>query len=94
MVSKYILSVCQCVVDNLYKKKICFNFVSNSVVFIDYRDLRNSCSCISGKFHSFGYLYSRKHDVILTKCSSYYVCENVSRFCVNRSTIACNECFD
>ena len=93
LVSKYILSVCQCVVGDLFKKKI-FDYVSDSVVFNDYHDLRNNCSCKSGKLHSFRYLYCHKHDEILTKCFSYDVCENASRFCGNRSTAACNECFD
>ena len=94
MVSKCILSVCQCAVYDLYKKKISSNYVSDSVVFNDYHDLRNNCSCKSGKSNSFGYLYCCKHDEILTEYFSYDVCKNASRFCGNRSTVACNECFN
>ena len=93
MVSKYILSVSQCVFDDLYKKKISFNYVSDSVVFNDCHDLRNNCSYKSVKLHSLGYLYCRKHNEILTKCFSY-VCKNASRFCGDISIIACNEYFD
>ena len=94
MFRKYILSVCQCAADDLFKEKISFNYISDSVVFNDYHNLRNNCSCKSGKSHSCGYLYCHKHDEILAKCFSYDVSENASRFSDNRSTVACNECFD
>ena len=62
MVRKFILSICQYVVDDLYKKKILFKYVSESVVFNDYHDLRNNCSCRSGKAHSFKYLCCCRHE--------------------------------
>ena len=77
-----------------FANKISFNYVSDSVVFNNYHDLRNNCSCKSRKSHSFGCLYCRKNDEILTKCFSCDVCKNASRLCGNKSIVACNECFD
>ena len=48
MVRRYILSVCYCVIDDLYKRNTYFNDLSGS----DH-DLRNNCTCRSENAHSF-----------------------------------------
>ena len=65
MVRKFYLSGSQCVVDDLYKKKTLFKYVSESVVFNDYHGLRNICSCKSGKAHSFHSYHSYRHILIV-----------------------------
>ena len=65
MVRKFILSVSQCVVDDLYKKKTLFKYVSESVVFNDYHGLKNNCSYRSGKAHSFHSYHSYHHILII-----------------------------
>ena len=67
MVRRYILSVCQCVIDDLYKWNTDFNFLSDSVVFNDHLDLRNNCTCRSRKAHSFGYIYCRRHKRVINQ---------------------------
>ena len=94
MVRKFILSISQCVVDDLYKKKILFKYVSESVFFNDYHDLRNNCSCRSRKAHSFKYLCCYRHEEVLLKLFSYDVCRSAKRFCSHRSKTACSKCFD
>ena len=48
MVRRYILSVCYCVIDDLYKRNTDFNYFADS----DH-DLRNNCTCRSENAHSF-----------------------------------------
>ena len=48
MVRRHILSVCYCVIDDLYKRNTYFNYLSGS----DH-DLRNNCTCRSENAHSF-----------------------------------------
>ena len=48
MVRRYILPVCYCVIDDLYKRNTYFNYLSGS----DH-DLRNNCLCRSENAHSF-----------------------------------------
>ena len=94
MVRRYILSLCQSVIDDLYKRNIDMNYLSDSVVFNDYHGLRNNCTCRSGKAHSFGYIYCRRHKELLIKFFSYDTCKTASKFCSRRPRVACNKCFD
>ena len=94
MVRRYILFLCQCVIDDLYKRNTDMNYLSDSVVFIDYHGLRNNCTCRSGKAHSFGYIYCRRHKELLIKFFSYDTCKTASKFCSHRPRVACNKCFD
>ena len=48
MVRRYILSVCQFVIADLYKRNNDFNYLADSAIFIDHHDLRNNCTCRSG----------------------------------------------
>ena len=86
MVPRYILSGCRCEIDDLYKRNIYFNYLSDSVVFNDNHDLRNNCTCRSGKAHSFGYFYCCRHNELLIKFKT------VSKFFFHRPRVACNEC--
>ena len=52
MVRRYILSVCQCVIDDLYKRNTDFNYLSDSAIFNDYHNFRNNCMCGSKKAYS------------------------------------------
>ena len=83
----------QCVTDDLCKKSIAFNYVSDSVVFHDCHYLRNNCTCRSGSAHSFG------HIVLGMKgySSSFFPTARVKAlaiFCSLWSRRACTECFD
>ena len=66
MDSKFILSICQCVIDELDKAAADFYYVSDAVVYNDYHDLRNNCPCNSGHTHYFAYVYCRKHEETFT----------------------------
>ena len=94
MVRRYILSVCECVTDDLYKRNTDINYFSDSVVFNDYHNLRNNCMCRSGKAHSYGYIYCHRHKELLIKFFSYDTCKTTRKFCSHRPRVACNECFD
>ena len=94
MARRCILCLCQCVIDGLYKRNTDFNYLSDSVVFNDYHDLRNNCTCRFGKAHSFGYIYCRRQKELLIKFFSYETCKTASKFCFHSPRVACNECFD
>ena len=94
MVRRYISFVCQCVIDDLYKRYNDINYLSDSLIFNDYHGLRNNCTCRSGNAHSFGYIYYRRHKELLIKFFSYDTCKTASKFCFHRPTVACNECSD
>lgn len=93
MIRRYVLSVCQCVIDDLYKQKVPFVYIADSVVYNDCRNLSYNCSCKSERFHGFGELYCPKHEELLNKFFSFDVCRNLTCICLNRST-ACDYCFD
>ena len=94
MVRRCILCLCQCVIDDLYKRNTDFNDLSDSVVFNDYHDLRKNCTCRFRKAHSFGYIYCRRRKELLIKFFSYETCKTASKFCFHSPRVACNECFD
>ena len=93
MICRYVLSVCQYVIDDLHKQKIPFVYITDSVVCNDYRDLRYNCSCKSERFHGFGEFYCHKHVELLSEFFSFNVCRNSTSVCSNRST-AYDDCFD
>ena len=92
MVRRYILSVCQCVIDDLYKRSTDFNYLSDSAIFNDYHNFRNNCMCGSRKAYSFGYIYCRRHKELLITFFSYDTCTTASKLCFHRPRVACNEC--
>ena len=63
----YILSICQCVIDDLFIHGLHFHYVSDSAVHSDYHDMRNNCRLYSGKLHHYGLLYCLKHLQVLQK---------------------------
>ena len=88
----YILSVCQCVIDDLVIHGSHFHYVSNSVVHNNYHDMRNNCRCNSGKLHHYGHWYCLKHLEVLQKFFSY-VCRRATRLCSHKSGGACKDCY-
>ena len=93
MISRYVLSLSKCVIDDLHKQKILFVYITDSVVYNNYRDLRYNCSCKSERFHGFGQLYCCKHKELLNKFSFFDFCRNSTSLCSNRFT-AYDDCFD
>ena len=89
----YILSVCQCVINDLFIHGLHFHYVSDSACHNDYHDMRNSCRCNSGKLHHYGLLYCLKHLEVLQKLFSYDVCRRATRFCSHKSGAACKDCY-
>ena len=61
MFARNLLSVCQCVIEDLEKNKIDFYYVHDSVVHNNYLDLKNTCFCKSKRLHGFGEYYCEKH---------------------------------
>ena len=90
----YILSVCQCAIDDLFIHGLHFHYVSDSIVYSDYHDMRNNYHCNSRKLHHSDNLYCLKHLEVLEKFFSYDVCGTATRFCSHESRAACNECCD
>ena len=58
---RYIVSVCHCVIGDISRRKIPFNYVPDDLVYNDYHNVRNNCRCNSGKLHYFGYIYCYRH---------------------------------
>ena len=94
MFARYLLSVCQCVIEDLEKNKIDFDYVHDSFVRNNYFDLKNTCFCKSKRLHGFGEYYCEKHEQILIKYYSFYACKQSSKACVHSNGLSCNSCFN
>ena len=78
IVGRYILSVCRCVFDYLFKNSIDFCIVFN------FNQCFDQCYCKSEKVHGFGNLHCEKHFKLLSDLFSDYAevkANSVNRFC-------------
>ena len=60
--ARYLLSVCQCVIEDL---DLDFYYFHGSVVRNNYFDLKNTCFCKSKRLHGFGEYYCEKNEELL-----------------------------
>ena len=94
MFARYLLSVCQCVIEDLEKNKIDFDYVHDSFVRNNYFDLKNTCFCKSKRLHGFGEYYCEKYEQVLIKYYSFHACRQSSKACVHSDGLSCNNCFN
>ena len=79
---RYIVSVCHCVIGDISRRKIPFNYVPDDLVYNDYQyhNVRNNCRCNSGKLHYFGYIYCRRHLELIEWLFSHDACRQATEF--------------
>ena len=89
--ARYLLSVCQCVIEDL---DLDFYYFHGSVVRNNYFDLKNTCFCKSKRLHGFGEYYCEKNEELLIKYYSFHACRQSSKVCLHSDGLFCNSCFN
>ena len=92
---RYIISVCQCVVEFISHCNVNICYVPETVVYNDFNDVRNGCSCSAMKPHYFGFIYCRRHFELTESLFSYDACIKATEICIHNRVYqaAFNNCF-
>ena len=93
---RYIISLCQFVINYISHTQVSFCYVPDTVVHNDFNDVRSGCSCNSGKPHCFGYIYCCRHLELIENLFSFDVCRRASEICCHNRLYkaACVNCYN
>ena len=84
---RYIISVCQCVVELMFHHNVNICYVPDTVVYNDFNDVRNGCSCNTKKPHYFAYIYCRRHLELTESLFPYGACRKATEICIHYNRV-------
>ena len=92
---RYIISVCQCVIELMFHCNVNICYVPDTVVHNDFNDVRNGRSCSAKKPHYFGFIYCRRHLELTESLFSYGACRKATEIYIHNRVYqaACNNCY-
>ena len=87
--------MCQCVVELMLHRNVNICYVPDTVVYNDFNDLRNGCSCSDKKPHYFGFIYCCRHLELTKSLFSYDACRKATEICTHNRVYqtACHNCY-
>ena len=92
---RYIIFVCQCIVELMSHGNVNICYLPDTVVYNDLNDVRNRCSCSAKKPHYFGFIYCHRHLELTESLFSYDASRNATEICIHNMVYqaACDNCY-
>ena len=71
-------------------------YIPDTVVYNDFNDVRNGCSCSAMKPHYFGFIYCRRHLELTESLFSHDACRKATEICIHNRIhqAACDNCYN